>query len=171
MQFSRRAFLGVARRGPGTAVRPPWALPEAEFLARCTRCADCVDACPSRLLVKGSGGFPEADFTPGRAPEGCTFCGECRHVCLPAALHEVDGRAPWSLRAHITGDCLASRQVVCYTCRESCPTHAIHFQLAAGGIALPLLDAATCTGCGACLADCPGQAICIQSVSVSSQVS
>lgn len=157
MQASRRAFFGIRSTNahPG---RPPWALAEAEFLASCTRCNACVDVCPTRLLVKGSGGFPEADFTPGRAPEGCTFCGDCLSACRDGALEKVDGQAAWSLQAVFGEACLAAKNVVCRTCGEACELQAISFPPRLGGVSLPQL-AAACTGCGACLADCPTQAI------------
>ncbi|MBS1159432.1 MAG: ferredoxin-type protein NapF [Proteobacteria bacterium] len=140
-------------------MRPPWALAEAAFLEKCTRCAACLDACPTHLLVKGGGGFPVADFTPGQAPEGCTFCGDCRRACHDGALQQVDGQPAWSLRAVFGETCLAARNVVCRTCGEACEVGAISFPPRLGGVARPQLVADACSGCGACLADCPTQAI------------
>ena len=159
MQASRRAFFAIRRNGHGDPVRPPWALGEAEFLENCTRCAACVDICPTHLLIKGSGGFPEADFTPGRAPEGCTFCGECLSVCRDGALTKIEGQSPWTLLAVFGASCLAARNVVCRTCGEACEMRAISFPPRLGGVSLPQLSADAYTGCGACLADCPTQAI------------
>lgn len=159
VQVSRRAFLGVRRNGNGAVVRPPWALAEAAFLATCTRCDACLEACPTDLLVKGSGGYPEADFTPGRAPAGCTFCGDCLSVCRDGALEKIEGRAAWSLLPVFAATCLAALNVVCRTCGETCEARAISFPPRLGGVSLPQLDVAACTGCGACLADCPTQAI------------
>lgn len=154
--LSRRAFLGVVTPSRELPVRPPWALAEAEFLATCQRCSDCIDACPTGLLVRGDGAYPEADFTPGRAPDACTFCGECRQACPTTALSAT---ATWQLKAVFSSDCLAERQVVCRTCGELCEARAIHFPPRLGGVARPQLDASACTGCGACLADCPTRAI------------
>jgi len=168
VQLSRRTFLGVARQGQGSTLRPPWALPEQGFQERCSRCGDCVSACPTRLLVAGGGGYPEADFNPRRAPVGCTFCAACLDVCKTGALSRCDEQAAWSIGAVINGDCLASRQVVCYTCRDTCESDAIQFQWLVGGMAIPLVDSSLCNGCGACLADCPTQAIRVQSLSVNS---
>jgi ferredoxin-type protein NapF len=159
VQLSRRAFFGAARPGREEAMRPPWALTETQFLDVCTRCASCIEACPTGLLIKGGGGYPEADFTPGHAPAGCTFCEDCLRACKDKALLQQADQAPWGLSAAFTTDCLAQRNVVCRTCGESCELGAIRFPPILGGVAKPQLDAAACTGCGACLADCPTHAI------------
>lgn len=165
MQISRRAFLGVARKGQAGVLRPPWAQEEAAFQALCSRCGECIRVCPTRLLTVGGGGFPEAVFAPSRQTQGCTFCEQCLVSCKSGALSKTENRAPWALRAVINGDCLASRQVVCYTCSDACDVRAIRFQPLLGGMAIPLLDPDACNGCGACVSDCPTQAIHIQSFS------
>jgi ferredoxin len=58
--------------------------------------------------------------------------------------------------------CLALNRVVCRSCAEHCEPHAIHFRLAPGGIAVPLVRAERCDGCAACLAVCPVSAIVLQ---------
>jgi len=58
--------------------------------------------------------------------------------------------------------CLALNSVVCRSCAEHCAPHAIHFRLAPGGIAVPLVRAERCDGCGTCLAACPVSAIMLQ---------
>ncbi len=159
MQLSRRAFFGAARQAQGSPVRPPWALPEEAFQTLCTRCGDCLDVCPTNLLSKGSGGFPVADFTPGKAAEGCTFCEACLSACTPQALKKIPEQPAWAHKAVIGEACLAAANVVCRTCGERCEVSAIRFPPRIGGVALPQLDAAICNGCGACLADCPTTAI------------
>ena len=42
---------------------------------------------------------------------------------------------------------------------EACDVGAIRFRLAIGGRAVPTLDNAACSGCGACIAVCPEKAI------------
>jgi ferredoxin-type protein NapF len=145
-------------------------LPEAAFIENCTRCNRCIDACPTHLLSQGADAYPEADFTPGNTTEGCTFCGECVRTCQPAALWQQPGQRPWQLQIEFTGECLAERNVVCHICHESCELEAIHFPLALGGVSRPVLDAAACTGCGACLNDCPTQAIRILRSTANSQL-
>ena len=141
--------------------RPPWALPEERFVASCTRCDGCIDRCPEGILVRGAGGFPELDFGRG----GCLFCGDCLQACEAGALASTDPvpETAWSLRASIDERCLSAQGVVCRTCGDLCETGAIRFRLQPGGRALPELDRGACTGCGACLAVCPAQAITLTS--------
>ena len=159
VQLSRRAFLGAARIAQGEVIRPPWALPELEFQEVCTRCNACIEVCPTGLLIKGAGTYPEADFTPGRATDGCTFCGDCLTVCKDMALRQIPDQAPWAIRVVFESNCLAEQNVVCRTCGEFCDVGAIRFPPMLGGVAKPHLDESACTGCGACLADCPTRAI------------
>jgi Pyruvate/2-oxoacid:ferredoxin oxidoreductase delta subunit len=58
--------------------------------------------------------------------------------------------------------CLALNRVVCRSCAEHCAAHAIHFRLAPGGIAVPLVRNERCNGCAACIAVCPTSAISMQ---------
>jgi ferredoxin-type protein NapF len=163
---SRRAFFGARRSTKVHAFRPPWAIPERDFLERCSRCDKCIGACPTGLLQKGQGGFPEANFTPGHAPDGCTFCGDCVRSCPDGVLvrQGPDGGelAPWQLTVHFGETCLPQQGVVCRTCGERCDAGAIRFPPRLGGVSHPQLDAQSCTGCAACLADCPTSAITIE---------
>lgn len=144
------------------AMRPPWAREEHDFISSCTRCDICIDACPTAILVRADGGFPAVDFSLGE----CTFCGECVTRCAPRALlRRAEGEAPWALKASIGQACLAEAGVECRVCGESCPTGAIRFRPRIGGVALPQLDADTCTGCGACFASCPTRAIVVRAES------
>ena len=153
----RRDFLrGRFSDGSG-ALRPPWSLAESDFLDACTRCGDCVRACPTHILVAGDGGYPIVDFTRGE----CTFCGDCATRCASGALRRAEGKAPWSARAVISERCLARQKIECRVCGEQCAAGAIRFSPLIGGMAQPVLDQERCTGCGACLAPCPTQAIAI----------
>ncbi len=138
--------------------RPPWAVDESAFVARCTRCDACVQACPPAILHRGDGGFPEVRFTE----QGCTECGACVHACQPAALQRLPGATPWAWKPHIGEACLARRRVECRVCGETCDHNAIRFRPTLGGVAQPQLDPDRCTGCGACVGPCPTQAIVLQ---------
>jgi ferredoxin-type protein NapF len=66
--------------------------------------------------------------------------------------------APAEPVAAIGAACLALRGVACMVCRDACPTGALRFSLAIGGVR-PRVLAEACTGCGECLAVCPTSAI------------
>lgn len=51
--------------------------------------------------------------------------------------------------------CLSMNGVMCRVCGDRCDERAIRFQLAVGGIAHPIIDQSSCTGCGACVEPCP----------------
>ena len=174
--LSRRGLLRGNFTRDAEVLRPPWSLPEAAFTDACTRCGDCIAACPERIIVKGSGGFPEIDFARG----ACTFCAACPAACrtgalvpAPAARVEVPAESagaapraesagtapPWKLKAFILPDCLSLRGVACRICEDACEPAAILSRPLSGGRARPIIDLAQCTGCGACYSVCPEGAV------------
>lgn len=157
MDASRRAFFR-GRPRPKLEIRPPWALLEAEFLDHCTRCNECLKACPQDILISGDGGYPTVDF---RTAE-CTFCGDCVVACKPAALKKMPTQAPWPYKAKVGDDCLPKQGVECRVCGDFCDPRAITFPPRSGGSALPAIDLDKCTGCGACVAPCPVSAMMIR---------
>lgn len=157
--ISRRRFLRGRLRRVEPAQRPPWALEEAAFVERCTRCEACIEACPVGILIHADGGYPTVDFSRGE----CSFCAQCVTSCEPRALQRASAQArPWALRVQIGPACLAAHGVECRVCGEACPAAAIRFRPRLGGVALPALDASACSGCGACYAPCPTRAIALR---------
>ena len=155
----RRRFLrgrfGAVREPVVAPPRPPWALPEADFLKTCTRCGDCLPACPRGLLSKGEGGYPMVSF----ASKGCDFCGACDKACAPRAIDRSRAAAAWNWKAVVDGRCLAEQRVECRVCADTCDARAIRMVPEIGGVAKPQVDVAACTGCGECKAPCPTGAI------------
>jgi ferredoxin-type protein NapF len=155
MDLGRRAFLRGRPRRCAEPLRPPGAVNESRFLRVCHRCGDCLAACSAALLVRGGGGFPEADFSRGH----CAFCADCARACADAARKSASRRPallfssdpPWSLQAVIGPVCLSCRGVSCHSCAERCEAGAIRFS--------PPLVESSCTGCGRCVATCPTLAI------------
>ena len=153
--ISRARFLRGDFSGRRQPIRPPWAIPEDRFVARCTRCDACLLACSPGVIVRGSGGFPQVDFSRGE----CTFCGRCADACGEGAFAPRAQTAPWHWVARIGEGCLAVRRVVCRSCGDACEARAIRFRLEAGGAGWPVMDGAACSGCGACVSVCPAGAI------------
>lgn len=158
VDLSRRGFLR-GRVRPKAEIRPPWALPESEFVDRCTRCNDCLKACPQGILVPGDGAYPTVEFSRGE----CTFCADCVTACQPRALlRNSEDATPWPYKAQVNEACLPKKGVECRVCGDFCDVRAIRFQPRIGGNPLPDINADTCTGCGACVAPCPATAISIR---------
>lgn len=156
MLLARRFLLRGDRAGRGIPFRPPWALAEAAFERSCTRCDACIDACPTGVLVNGSGRYPQADFNQGE----CTFCGECVKVCSPGALTRANpGAAPWAHVAAISQACFAAKRIACASCADACPLSAIRFRSSGTELAQPAIEVTHCNGCGACVRICPAHAI------------
>ena len=162
--ISRMQFLSGDLDGRRAVIRPPWAGAENSFVEQCTRCSDCIPACPGGLIKEGRGRFPMLDFSSG----GCDFCGECVRVCQPGALKKdpKHDSPPWDLKAHFLDSCLSLNAVICRSCGEACDERAIRFELRTGGNALPALNQDTCTGCGECVSVCPNDSIRISSNSL-----
>jgi ferredoxin-type protein NapF len=156
VDLARRGFFRGQPR-PKAEMRPPWAVDEDRFSTLCTRCGDCLRACPTGILVAGDGAFPTVDFQRGE----CTFCGDCRQACPSGAL-QAKAELTWPHKAHIDARCLAQQGVECRVCGDYCAARAIRFTPRLGGSPWPAVDTTACTGCGACVAACPTQAIAIR---------
>lgn len=153
---ARRALLR-GRLQVVAALRPPWAQPEAVFTEQCTRCGDCLDACPEQVLQRGDGGLPERSAMAGE----CTFCGDCVRACPTSAL-AFDQPSRASHRASIGAGCLGLSGIVCHSCVDACPERALRLPILAlsrGRATQPELSVETCTGCAACVPVCPSAAI------------
>ena len=154
INHSRRALFGGRRTLPSAVLRPPWALPDDRFSALCSGCGLCITVCPERILIPDRCRLPQIDFSRGE----CTFCRDCVTVCPEPAFGNTDQR-PWQQTARIDSHCLTGQGVYCESCRDPCESRAIRFHPALGGLALPQVDADRCSGCGACVAVCPSDAI------------
>ncbi|TAA47184.1 ferredoxin-type protein NapF [Corallincola spongiicola] len=158
VNLARRALFRQSER-LSQPLRPPWGQAEHLFTDLCTRCSDCLDACPTGLIKIGSGGFPEVDFSAAE----CTFCGDCVDACQTDALSRQEDQQAWDYRAEVQEDsCLSLQGVFCRSCSDPCDSRAITFRLHVGGKAQPEIDLQACTGCGACVAPCPASAIVIK---------
>jgi len=150
----------LAERPPGPPlpplVRPPGALPEADFLAACERCHACVEACPNHVLAlvaeRGDGidGTPYMSFREGY----CELCRDCAEACPSGALQrEVTGSAAYPGIAVVDLEACLNRAgfAMCLSCQDRCPERAITLVQ----LRTPTIAAERCTGCGACQFVCP----------------
>lgn len=150
---SKRNFLS-GRSLNWMPIRPPWAIDESQFIELCSRCTDCTDVCPKKIISVADGGFPEVSFSS----KGCDFCGFCVDICEAGALNKLQVDA-FRLKAVINDQCFSTRGVVCRSCGEVCESRAISFKALVGGNTQISMNTAHCTGCGECISICPADAI------------
>lgn len=156
--LGRAADALAGRLAPSAHVRPPGALPEAAFLAACTRCDACAGACPVQAIAPLDGAAGVAAGTPvlDVAVTACAMCPEmpCAAACPTGALAvPADGWRGTAI-ARITideGRCITWRGVTCGVCVRVCPVGEQALRLDGGGH--PRVGDA-CTGCGSCIAGC-----------------
>lgn len=156
MALARRDLLRGRLNRPSAprVLRPPHAVDEDRFLALCNGCTACAQACPERVIRIDGDRRPVLRFEHGE----CTFCDACAKAC-PAGALALEGARPWRAHAEISAGCLAVGGVHCRTCGDACPVSAISFRPIPDGRFLPLVAEAACTGCGACVAPCPSEAV------------
>ena len=133
-------------------IRPPGALKEKEFLAMCTKCDECVKACPHYSIRKLNKDFDISDGTPIIIPEDapCYMCEGflCISACKDGALVEVKGKEDVAMgKAYINeSNCMAYGAQFCEQCVRKCPVP--------GAIYLednkPIVIKEKCVGCGIC---------------------
>lgn len=139
------------------SVRLPWLKKDLAFTDACTRCADCVKACPEQIIRIGDGGFPEIDFSIAE----CTFCQKCLDSCSED-MFDKEQELAWHYKAQISERCLNSDLVYCRSCAESCETQALKFNFTDTLFVSPDVVSDDCNGCGACVAICPTKAITVK---------
>lgn len=134
--------------------RPPGAVDEGTFLAHCTRCNECIRACPVQAIVLAPPRFRHAAGTPmiDACASPCVMCVDtpCITACKPGVL-----RAEQPLKMGVAyierAACLAHTGSFCTVCAERCPV-ADAIELTDGK---PRIRPDTCTGCGVCAFVCP----------------
>lgn len=156
----REATARTARRvAPRRTFRPPGAASEIEFLARCTRCGDCIDVCPVHAILKAPADAGLAAGTPWIDPalQACVVCEDmpCARACETGALvAPADGWASIHM-GRLTLDpirCITFQGVSCGVCARVCPVGERALALDAGGH--PVIRPEGCVGCGVCVTAC-----------------
>lgn len=146
------------RRLPRAAppfIRPPGAIEENEFLALCTKCGDCVPACPHGTVFLLGEGRGEATQTPALdlLQQACHLCEDfpCIAACEPEALRPVEAEALRFAQIRIDrATCLPYLGPECGVCAAVCPVP--------GALILedtrPVINRDVCTGCSVCRQAC-----------------
>ncbi len=177
-----RSGLDKSRHINQSLIRPPGALPETEFLARCIRCGQCMKICPTNALHPAilEAGW-EGIFSPVLIPA----IGYCEHTCILCGHSCPTGAIKQLTQIEKTGNeeippvrigtafidrgrCLPwAFGKECIVCEEWCPTSpkAIRLepveQIWPDGrqvkLRRPYVIAEECIGCGACEYACPVQ--------------
>ena len=120
----------------------------------CTSCNACVEACPEGIIEFDSRNRPRISFQGGE----CTFCTACAEAC-PETVFDLEQPEPWPVTVSIGTGCLLSAGISCQLCTDSCDPRALRMDLSVRPMGAIQIDAAACSGCGACLATCPSNAI------------
>lgn len=170
-----RAFHGETRPEPETKpiawVRPPGALAETGFLAACTRCDDCIKACPHLVIRKagpevGKGVATTPVIVPG--DNSCRFCEgfPCIKACESGALlmPKPDTKVRIGTARIREAECYSVQNQPCDYCQTYCPEVEKAIVVARPGTA-PAVNAELCTGCGQCAEICPTGCITVERLS------
>ncbi len=179
--LTRRDFLATAGVVAGLAaaggvfnrlepvpvfLRPPGAVDEADFLARCIRCQKCLSVCPPRIIQPlsvvesiGAAATPIIDFSRNY----CDFCESdpadrprCASACPTGALVPIEGKPTINGIAVVDKkSCIAWDWIGCTACIDACPQDAIHLD----DKSRPVVDDEACDGCGLCELICPNTSL------------
>jgi MauM/NapG family ferredoxin protein len=176
MALFRAAPQARGATGNQSLIRPPGALPERNFLARCTACGACMKICPTGCLQPAwdQAGL-EGLWTPvvnprlGRCEYDCTLCG---HVCPTGAIARLTVEQKHATKIGIAmldhSRCIPyAYGRDCGTCVEACPFPEkairmvdVEVQINDGKtqssrwVSQPMVDPDRCTGCGGCVTVC-----------------
>jgi ferredoxin-type protein NapG len=168
-------FVHRAKAAP-LILRPPGALPEKEFLAKCIKCGICVEDCPFDTLILAKPGDQRPIGTPYFIPrkKPCYMCRDipCNQGCPTGALdtslvseRDQEGtvrldinRAKMGLAVIDRETCIAYWGMQCDVCYRACPLidKAIEVEFTRNertgkhAYLAPVVKSEYCTGCGLC---------------------
>ena len=140
-------------------IRPPYAIPELDFLLACTRCSACIEACPHNVIFPLAARLgADVANTPALdlLKKGCHLCVDwpCVNACEVNALDFVEDeqiKPNKFANAEINESlCLPFSGPECGACVSVCPVE--------GALVLeqekPVIDQESCVGCALCREAC-----------------
>lgn len=165
-------------------IRPPGSVEEKDFLAKCIKCDQCINSCPTNVLQPATfreGGIeglwtPVMNFNISHCQLKCTMCSE---VCPTGAIRKItveeklgkgrfveEGPIRLGTAFFDKGRCLPhAMEIPCVVCEEVCPTSPKAIQTkdveqkdVYGNVVVlnkPFMVPDLCIGCGICEAECP----------------
>ena len=163
-------FSRQAQSLPPTAIRPPGALAEKDFLSACVRCGLCVRDCPYDTLKLAELGDTVTTGTPYFIARDipCEMCDDipcvlaCPTGALDKSLTNIDD-ARMGLAALVDQEnCLNFLGLRCDVCYRVCPliNKAIslepqhNLRTEKHTLFIPVVHSDACTGCGKCERAC-----------------
>ncbi len=163
----RPASDGSSSKSP--PIRPPGAVDEDQFLARCIRCMRCADACPNNAILPLDGSFGSASrSTPYIKPrrQACMLCNrvagehlKCTEACPSGALRlvskdveQIRQKVDMGVAEIDLALCYSYNNWSCGACYRACPFPGVAMKL--GLWERPEVVSDACVGCGGCERAC-----------------
>lgn len=137
----------------GDYLRPPGAVEETAFLSACTRCDECIKACPAKAIKRYQGLMDVAVGTPVIMPREnpCVLCNGllCIAACKDGALKPVAhaNNVRMGIARINESRCLAWGGQDCQLCYIKCPLRGDALIQEDGK---PVINEEKCVGCGIC---------------------
>jgi len=131
-------------------LRPPGAQAEALFLERCTRCGDCIKACPYHSIKADPQSGSPVIFPDEMA---CHLCEDfpCIASCETEALLPVDSLMEVAMGKAAVAHRLCTAGQGCHACVSQCPLEALSMDFDAFRL---VVTEERCVGCGLCEQTC-----------------
>ncbi len=127
-------------------LRPPGAVDEATFLERCTRCSDCIKACPPGAIVSDLSNGTPVIFANQVA---CELCEDfpCITACATDALLPVADTIEVRMGIATVSHRVCTAGQGCHACVSKCPVEALSMDFHALRLDV---EQERCVGCGMC---------------------
>ena len=175
------AWAGLdGRKAHPLILRPPGAIKEETFFAKCTKCGLCAEACPFDALIMARPGDGRPVGTPyfSMRENPCRMCRDipCVAACPTGALDPLLVSDPGTVSERALNvnktriglavidreTCIAYWGIQCDACYRSCPVidkaitveHSKNDRTGKHAILGPVVHSEHCTGCGMCERAC-----------------